>query len=115
MVFYATFVSRVATMSAREAGLLVETYPHYRTTSRSGESEVSEQREEIRKMLEAAVERPLPDSVDYFDAGGDSLSTMEFIENARDRFGVDLPASIFYESGAVGELLDKLCAAVGDH
>ncbi|WP_314424755.1 acyl carrier protein [uncultured Microbacterium sp.] len=61
----------------------------------------------ILGWFEEAVERPLREDQDYFDQGGDSLSTIEIIDRVEKECGVAVPASVFFDSSRVSDLLDE--------
>ena len=54
---------------------------------------------------------PLGVDVDFFDAGGDSIQAVRIIARINDEFGVDLPATILFESPTIAELGAAVVAA----
>ncbi len=66
----------------------------------------SELRAALLHVFEEIVERPLREDDDYFDRGGDSLSTMVIIDRIEHEHGIAVPIFVFYESSRMGDLLD---------
>lgn len=64
--------------------------------------------DEVRLIIETVIERKVRESDDYFDAGGDSLSTIEIIDVVRERFGREIDPYVFIEARTVGELAKRI-------
>ncbi|WP_238367506.1 AMP-binding protein [Mesobacterium pallidum] len=68
----------------------------------------------VAETWQSVLKAPPPaDDEDFFDAGGDSLSAMEFLSNLRDRLGRPIPDNLLFEAPRFGAFVARLDDSAG--